>query len=692
MKLIHNEENPRATSALVNVSQVAELAEVGLSAVSNWRNRFSDFPRPVESVPGGRDLFYLQEVEDWLRERGRLKRTGTGKQHLYRAADTLRGELEAGSMTEVLGAALALVALGHRQGWIAAGTRDLDGLLAASAIFDLALDDLWEPLREIDRNRAAEVLALALDIEEDELPESFEWLLARYNQQQGRRGEGSSGETQVALLLALIEGRAGVLYDPAAGSGGFLLAAANAIAGEAELVGQEINAATARIARQRFLVHGTPVSLAGGDTLSGDAWPELRADLVVCDPPYQQQRSWPVGAETDPRWALGFPAKATDMAWLQHALYHLVPDGRAYVFLPPGSLFRGGRERGLRSNLLTSGAVEAVVSLPAGSASNTSIPLVLWILRRPRLDGAREPVLLVDATAAESVGIEQFVAAAIPRVASVVHRWRGGGQLAEEDRAVAAAVPIEELIQDDANMVPARWIHQELTEAQRAEQKSKLDSALRVSREARRALRGELELDVSEDFSADWVTVKRLVEDGLVEIVGGASIKPDDSLAEGIQMLRTRDIYPRLGDRSAPAYVSPELGSKLTLTQPGDIVVSPASGKLKTFVDREGGRALARPLQALRLLREFMDPEVVAAFLESARNRRFVTGSTYARISLRDLELPLLNVRDCEKLAMALETLDKQERVAVELAESAQVLRQTLVSLGTPATEDGKGV
>jgi len=692
MNAIHKKKEDPSASALVSVSQVADLADVGLSAVSNWRKRFPDFPQPVESVPGSRDLFRLQEVEDWLSSRGRLKKAGAGKQHLYRAADLLRGELAFASTTEVLGATLALVALGRRQHWVSGGTQSLDGLLEAAVAFDPSLDDLFQSLREIDPDRAAEVLALVLDIEGDELPESFEWLLTRYNQQQGRKGEGSSSETQIALLLALIEGRGGILYDPAAGSGGFLLAAAKATMGESKLLGQEINAATARIARQRFLVHGTPVSIAGGDTLSDDAWPQLKADLVVCDPPYQQRRSWPSGAEADPRWAFGFPARAMDMAWLQHALYHLVPNGRAYVFLPPGSLFRGSKERELRGNLLTSGAVEGVISLPGGSAPNTSMPLVLWILRRPQSDGARESVLFVDATAAEPVGMERFIAAAIPRVASVVQRWRAGGQLTEEDRAIAATVPVAELVQDDANMVPARWIHQELTEAQRAEQTSDLNQALRASREARHALRGELELDVSEGLSADWTTVKRLVEDGLVEIVRGALIKPDDSLVEGIQLLRTRDISSPHGERSAPAYISLEAGSRLVLTHPGDIVVSPASGKLKTFVDREGGRALARPLQALRLLRGFMDPEVVAAFLESARNRRFVTGSTYARVSLRDLELPLLNVRDCEKLAMALEALDQQERAASDLAASAHVLRRTLVSLVAPAVEVGKGV
>ena len=79
----------------------------------------------------------------------------------------------------------------------------------------------------------------------------------------------------------------------------------------------------------------------------------------------------------------------------------------------------------------------------------------------------------------------------------------------------------------------------------------------------------------------------------------------------------------------------------MAMTKAGDIVVSPVGGPARAFVDHEGGHALARPVQALRLSEGFMAPEVVAAFLESERNRRFVTGSVMPRVSVRDLEVPM---------------------------------------------------
>ncbi|HEY6551662.1 MAG TPA: N-6 DNA methylase [Solirubrobacterales bacterium] len=511
-------------------------------------------------------------------------------------------------------------------------------------------------------------------------------MLARHNQQQGLAAKGS-GDAQTALLLAVIGGEQGVVYDPAAGLGGFLMALGRAVGAEQRprLFGQEMNEATSRIARQRFLVHEIPVSLGSGDTLIDDRWPELQADVVVCDPPYQMKKSWPASANRDPRWAPGPPPTVTDFAWLQHAVYHLTENGRAYVFLPPGSLFRGGREKDLRRELLAKGAVEAVVSLPPRTALQAGIPLVLWILRRPGTSSERDSVLLVDATAAGPTNRAAF-AEIVPRVAAVLQGWQEGEELSEQDRELAASVPISELVQGSATMVPARWIHRELTETQREEQEDDFEKTLAGMGEICRALGSKVEIARPPARSAaEWVPVKRLVEDGLVEIIKGTRVKPEDCLSSGVPVLRTRDIAAKFGEPVEPCYIAIDAA----LTKPGDIVLSPASGSLRAFVDRNGGHVVARPLQALRLLDDFMDPEVVAAFLESPRNRRFVTGAAYARVSLRDLELPTLAARDSETLRVALEGLGHQERLAGELASSAQRLRHTLVSLASPSAGEG---
>ena len=590
------------------------------------------------------------------------------------------------SIVETLGAAFSLVAVVQGQGGSTDGK--LSSLISVATVADPSAEDVFESLRAVDRDTVDAVLNLVLDIEAAERPQAFEWLLSRYDAQRRSFGD-DSGDVQTAVLGALLSGEKGVVYDPCAGSGGFLLAAAEAMGKGTGLFAQEALPATARIARQRSLIHGLAVSVATGETLVDDRWPDLRADLVVCDPPYRVSRSWPPGAYDDPRWVLGPPPKVTDFAWLQHALHHLAGEGRAYVFLPPGSLFRSGEEGDLRSRLLRTGAVEAVVSLPGGGAPQTGIPIVLWVLRRPEAVAAAGEVLLVDSMAAPMSRAE-FAADSIPRLTSMLRRWRQGQRLAGEDMAIAAAVPVEDLLAENADLVPARWIHQELSSGQREERRRAFRERLAETRKSRRGMSSKLTVDPPPEVSsAEWVTVQSLVQGGLVTIVRGVSLKREDLLSSGVRVLRARDLSAPGGkDR---AYVSAEAASLLPLTEAGDIVISPVSGPIKAMVDREGGNVLASPLQALRPVNGFMDPEVMAAFLESERNRRFLTGSSYARLSVRDLEIPLLPPRDAANLQRSLEALSEQERIALDLVSSARELRRALVSLASPV-EVGKEV
>ncbi len=664
-----------------------------MSAVSNWRKRFDDFPLPADSVPGGRDLFELSEVEAWLERHGRLDRRGRSKQLLFQAADLLRSELSVTSVTEALGAALALVAVGRRQTESLNESSDVEAILAATVASDPDLEDVFRPLSEIDRHSVDRALALVLEVDTADLAECFEWLLSRYNRQQGISERGS-GDAHIALLQALVGGEGKVIYDPAAGLGGFLTALWRAAPGrKPRLFGQEVNRAAARIARQRFLVHEIPVSMADGDTLLHDSWPELRADVVVCDPPYGVHKSWGAGTGADPRWILGRPPQITDFAWLQHAVHHLTETGRAYVFLPPSSLF-GGRDSKLRRELLRGGAVEAIVGLPPGTALRTSIPLALWVLRRPGAHD-RDSVLLVDATGAAPTGHAELTGKLVPRIAAVLHEWQAAGEVSERHQELAASVPVADLTAGDATAVPARWVHHELTAARREAQEVDFERTAAGSAEIRKALAARPEMaGPPGQCAAEWTSVKRLVKDGAVEIIKGARVTPEDCLPSGVPVLRMRDIAAGSDDSVQPCHVSLEGMAPIPkLTRPGDIVFSPQSGALDTFVDRHGGHVLARPLQALRVLDGSMDPEVVAAFLESPRNRRFVTGSALARVSLRDLELPLLNRRDSETLRRALRALEDEERLAGELVRSAKRLRRTLVSLASPvpAERDGDG-
>jgi hypothetical protein len=552
------------------------------------------------------------------------------------------------------------------------------------------IEEVLRPLRELDRDTVRHLLALVEEIEEGELLESFEWLLHRSKDSL----EQQSSDTQVALLLALIGEEGRTIYDPAAGSGGFLAALGrSATTGERpELFGQEINADSSKIARQRFLIGDISVSLATGDTLLDDRWPSLRTDVVVCDPPYGVRKSWPASTTGDPRWISGHPPAITDFAWLQHCAYHLSDDGRAYVFLPVGSLFRGGRERDLRRELLIEGAVEAIVSLPPRSAARTSIPLALWILRPAGRSGNRDSVLMVDAAVAVKPHRPVLDSLPIQRIAGILRDWRAGMGVAERDRDLAAAPPVLDLLGGDATLVPGRWMRRELTVAQREEQETEFDGAMKRVRETHKALESEVELTLPPGGASPvWTPVSRLAEDGLVEVVKGTRIGPDDYRPSGLPVLRTRDVAARFASGVEPSFVELDSAKPAeVLTEPGDVVLAPTVDGLRVAVDQKGGHLLAQPLQALRLLEGFMDPEVVAAFLQVPRNQRLMMGQ--ARVSLRDLELPVLTPLESRVLRTSLDELNTRESLADELGSSVRQLRQALLSLASSAAigEGGK--
>src|SRR5258708_33558655 len=106
----------------------------------------------------------------------------------------------------------------------------------------------------------------------------------------------------------------GTIFDPAAGEGGFLLKAAYArrdaesSAPPLRLVGQEINESTRRIAQSRLLVHGFSAEISAGDSLAHDAAPEIRAEVIYCDPP-AGVRWQPTYLSDDPRWFAGLPSE-----------------------------------------------------------------------------------------------------------------------------------------------------------------------------------------------------------------------------------------------------------------------------------------------------------------------------------------------------------------------------------------------
>lgn len=683
--------------ARVTMAQIAELAEVSPSAASNWRRRFPDFPVAIGTSTGGREVFSLDDVEAWLVDHDRFSPGKHAVSVLWRVADLLRDLFSSDELVDVVCSIIAFLHLGDQQ--TAAPRRQWHQKTIRTEIQSIedamGRSGLLEPLRRIDPALLVNLVRMVSDVSPVDRPDLFEDVLER----QSRFVPTRSGEELTQLLLGLaISSETRSVLDPAAGEGGFLFEAMRQARGRRHSLlcyGQEIDARAWRVASQRLLIHELDGEVRHGDSLSSDAFAGEAFDVVLCDPPYGQLNPV-IEIAPDPRWAFGLPPrKSGDFAWLQHALAHLSSEGRAYVVLPSGSLQRRGLEAQIRREMVRRGAVDAVVALPAGAAEHTSIPLALWIVRQPVDDSNPSPVLLVDGggLSAKSRGIDSQLT---DRVVQIVTRWRESKQVSVSDASVARAVAPLELLGRDGDLLPIRWLS-DIAPASvdiTAKKEELLDTIRRVSGSVGTA--GH-DFDALVSVIEQWIPIRTLSTQEIAEVIRGVRIKPEQCGASGTRAIRTKDVADLGISQKDPCYVDlAELGTKVVLTQPGDVIVSPGGGKPKAAVDDVGGNVLVSPVQALRIRREWLNPKVAAAFLTSPRNRRFVVGSTsgFARLDLRDLELPVLTVEQTSRVREALDRLSELETMGRALADSAQQFKELVLRAGdqpkqTAAKGDG---
>ncbi|MFD0327951.1 N-6 DNA methylase [Streptacidiphilus monticola] len=477
--------------------------------------------------------------------------------------------------------------------------------------------DLTEALPQL-----ADGLALA---REDGPQQAFAFLLGRQLEAAARHAPTTPAGT--AGLMAALAGPAAHVLDPACGPGGLLAAAATATV----LGGRELDPEQAALAALRLAL-GTRarVRIRTGDSLREDAllW-DAGADAVLCHPPFNERHWGHEELAYDPRWEYGLPPRTeSELAWVQHALAHLRPGGRAVLLLPPAVAARRSGRR-IRADLVRRGALRAVVALPAGAAAPHGIPLHLWVLGRPE-PGAAPPqqVLLVETAGLAGQGWPE-----LQRTVTGLWAEFSAGRPADRP-GTSRAVPVVELLDEDVDITPARFLpppaaagsgprlaalHEELTAA--------------LTRAAR------LVPPVPEQPAPTGpaTTVGDLVRAGALTVHSGTAAEP-------------------------------------TTTRPGDVVV-PVLGTTATVrvVDAaSAGVPLDRTLQLLRPDPNTLDPWFLAGVLRSTAASRRASSytSTATRLDLRRLEVPRLppaEQRRHGELARAVAEFEQALEQAAEL-------------------------
>jgi len=448
----------------VSAADIARIAGVRPSAVSNWRRRHDDFPRPV----GGTDKsprFDLAVVEAWLHAQGRTPEIPAGER-LWQAFESARGVMPTGDV--LVAAGLLLYYLDRHPGTpvpydSAEVCRVLDEAEHALAFGNSVVAGLIGLRRPFDPGARETTMlhAVAQAASGDDPARVFEYLCSRALDGGARTGLMVTPPELADLMLDLAGDSPRRLLDPACGSGTILLAAARR--GYSRVEGQELDRSLALVSALRLAFTGASFDVSAGDSLRADAYPRPSADAVVCSPPFGD-RNW--GAEDladDPRWEFGVPPRLEpELAWVQHALAHVAPGGPVVMLMPPAAAARPSGRR-IRRALAAGGALRAVISLPPKLAAHYALALQIWVLSRPEPDRAHSHVLLVDASgyttrtarAADAISTWDEVRAV------VAHAWnafKDGPQGVAETSDVAIAIPVVDLLGEGADLTPARYL------------------------------------------------------------------------------------------------------------------------------------------------------------------------------------------------------------------------------------------
>jgi type I restriction enzyme M protein len=321
----------------------------------------------------------------------------------------------------------------------------------------------------------------------DVLGRVFEYMLSKFASAEGKLGgEFFTPRNVVRLMVEMLEPFSGRVYDPACGSGGMFVQADRfvkahgGVRNDISVFGQEQNPTTWRLAKMNLALRGIEANLGPqwGDSFTQDLHPDLRADFVIANPPFNI-KNW--GADrlaVDSRWQYGMPpAGNANFAWVQHMLHHLAPTGTMATVLSNGSLSsKQSGEGDIRRKLVEDDLVECIVALPGQLFYTTQIPVCLWFLtkdkssrqvtsERKQRDRHGE-VLFIDARELGGMvnrTLKELAEADIQRIATTFHAWRGEQGEAEyaDVPGFCAAVKLDQIQSHDFVLTPGRYVGSE---------------------------------------------------------------------------------------------------------------------------------------------------------------------------------------------------------------------------------------
>ena len=319
----------------------------------------------------------------------------------------------------------------------------------------------------------------------DILGHVYEYFLGQFALAEGKKGgQYYTPKSIVTLIVEMLQPFKGRVYDPAMGSGGFFVQSEEFIAehggkvvngktGQISVYGQESNPTTWKLAAMNMAIRGLDFNFGGqpGDTLQNDLHPDLRADYVMANPPFNMKEWWNAKLEQDRRWLVGTPPQGNaNFAWLQHMLYHLAPTGSMALLLANGSMSSNTNNEGeIRKQLIEQDYVECMVALPGQLFTNTQIPACIWFLTKDKANGfnldkkkrdRRGELLFIDARQLGYMKdrvLRDFTLDDIQEVADTFHAWQYGEGY-EDVPGFCYSASLDDIRKHEHVLTPGRYV------------------------------------------------------------------------------------------------------------------------------------------------------------------------------------------------------------------------------------------